>query len=217
MGKIVRTSINQLREVADLVLNSAHLTVEVLDHVGLFAGFDLLGVVDVLKTGDLTPHLGALVLHDIDLVVELVQASSLIVKLVATDSRLLFEFVSLKNLGVVEVACALKVFLERLSGSALFTAEVFQLIESTSCVPDFGNLSVDQASGFVFSVGFLVAGDAVAILHIENLVVDAAVVSALVAQVVELPAKFSDELVFLGCADFDSGVGVVEVVGHVGR
>jgi hypothetical protein len=192
VGKVVRASIDQLGEVADLVLNSAHLTVEVLDHVGLFAGFDLLGVVDVLKARDLTPHLGALVLHDVDLVVELVQASSLIVKLMATNSGLLFEFVSLENFGVVKVACALQVVSECLTGSALFTAEVFQLIESTPCVPDIGYLSVDLAAGIVFPVGFLVAGDAVAVLHIENLVVDAAVVSALIAQVVELLAEFSN-------------------------
>ena len=53
--------------------------------------------------------------------------------------------------------------------------------------------------------GLVVGKHAKTVLHGEDLVVDATVVSVLVAQVVQTLTKLSDKLVLLGGSDLDTG------------
>ena len=62
-------------------------------------------------------------------------------------------------------------------------------------VTDFVSVMVESLSVFVLAAGLVITQHADAVLHSENLVIDSAVVSVLISQVIEALSKLSDKLV----------------------
>jgi len=58
----------------------------------------------------------------------------------------------------------------------------------------------------MFATSLVVAKHSVSVLHGENFIVDTAVITILVSQVVELLAKLGNQLVFFGGSDSHSGI-----------
>ena len=58
----------------------------------------------------------------------------------------------------------------------------------------------------MLATGLVVTEHSVSVLHRENFVVDTAVITILVSQVVELLTKLGDQLVFLGGSDSHSSI-----------
>ncbi len=65
----------------------------------------------------------------------------------------------------------------------------------TTGITDFISVMVESLSVFVLAAGLVITQHADAVLHSENLVIDSAVVSVLISQVIEALSKFSDKLV----------------------
>ena len=79
----------------------------------------------------------------------------------------------------------------------LVIEEEFEILKLAARVRDLVRVAVKSLTILVLGTGFIVCQHANAILHGENLVVDTAVVTILVAQVVKTLAKLCDKLVLL--------------------
>ena len=72
-------------------------------------------------------------------------------------------------------------------------------------VGDLISGTVKSFSVFVFRTSFVVREHAVAVFHGKDLIVDSAIVTVLVAQIVQLLTELSNKLVFLTASNLDSG------------
>lgn len=214
VGKVVRASVNKLAQVPNLMFTPRHFTVECLLLFSLLTGLNLLGVIGVMEAGQFTPQLRSLVLHNVDLGGDLIEASLLIVEFVAAHPRLLFKLVSFKDFLIVESPGSDEVIGQTLTNPALFANEVLQLVKRPACLSDFLALAVQLATRVMLHSCLLVAEESEAILSVEYLIVDTSVVATLVAKVVELLPQLSDELVLLAGPNLNSRVGAIVVVCH---
>ena len=82
VAKVGAAAVQQLLGVFDAGLSAAELEVKGLELVGLLSSLRRARLVHLLKTGELSPHLGALHLHALDLALQVLQLGPLVVVLV---------------------------------------------------------------------------------------------------------------------------------------
>jgi len=86
----------------------------------------------------------------------------------------------------------------------LVREEELEIFELSARVRDLVCVAVQSFAALVLTPGLVVGEHAQTVLHRENLVVHAPVVSVLVSQVVESLTQLCDQLVFLGRSYFYS-------------
>ena len=88
-----------------------------------------------------------------------------------------------------------------MSSHLLVIEEELEVLELAASVGDLIGVAVESLTVLVLRASLVVREHANAILHSENLVVNTAIVTILVAQIVKPLAKLSDKLIFLGRAN----------------
>jgi hypothetical protein len=164
--------------------------------VSLVVAFDYFTFVKFLKASDLAPHLSALDLHRFDFTLEVSLLLAEVSNLVPLGYGLIAETASFEVFLVENVLAARFFFIEVHVLAGLLLKQILEIIELLAGISDFIGGSVEAVAVFVFGSGLIVAKHAVAVFHRKNFVIDSAVVTVLVAEIVELLSKLSDKLVF---------------------
>lgn len=93
--------------------------------------------------------------------------------------------------------------------------DVSEFVKRSMGVSNLTCLSIICDSAVVFISSFLVGEHAVPRFSVENLVVNATVVSGLRSQIVKLLTQLCNELVFLTSSDFDTRIRAMVMVIHI--
>jgi hypothetical protein len=205
VAEVGGASVDFALSVLDARVHALDLEVEVAEFFGLVVWLDDLAFVQFLEAGDFTPHLSALNLDGLNFALEVALLLTEVSNHGFLWNGLVTETTSLEVLFVEDFFAAGLLFVKVNILARLLLEQVLEVIKLLAGVGDLVSSSVETVAVLVLGAGLVVAEHAVAVLHGENFVVDAAVVAVLVAEVVELLSELGDELIFLGGANFDTG------------
>lgn len=119
VAEVSTATVKKLLGVFDASLSAAELKVKGLELVGLLGRLGGASLVHLLQTGELSPHLGALHLNALDLALQVLQLSPLIVVLVALLHSIFSQTTGFKVL-----------FVQKTLGSGHFIVQVQVLLGS---------------------------------------------------------------------------------------
>ena len=86
----------------------------------------------------------------------------------------------------------------------LVVEEELEVLKLSTSVRDLIGVAIESLTVLVLGACLIICEHANTIFHGEDLVIDAAIVAILIAQIVESLAQFSDQLVFLRRSNFHS-------------
>jgi len=197
-AKVTRSLVNNGLSVLNARVHARNFLVKATKLVSLVVAFNYLTLVELLKASDLAPHLSALDFHTLDFTLEVGLLLAKVSDLVTLGYGLIAETACFKVFLIKNFFAARLFFVEVHVLAGLLLEQVLEIIELLAGISDFIGGSVEAVAVFMFSSGLIVAEHAVAVLHGKNLVIYSAVVTVLIAEIVELLSELSNKLVFFG-------------------
>jgi len=195
--QLVVSLLNQSVKVVESGLGAGNLSIQVIHFVGLMASFVGLLIGNLLQSRNLSEHLSTLYLNGLDVGLNCIKCCVVMLDLVTLGHNFFLEAGCFIGFLVEGTSGTLQLIHRLATDLSLLCNKEFELLKRATGICDFVASTVESQASLVLSTGFVIRKHAVAVLHVENLIIDTSIVTGLASQVVELLAELGNELIFL--------------------
>ena len=194
-----------LLHLRDAGVSLLEVEVESLEAINLVEALLGLHVAHVSQSLDLSEHVSSLGLDEVNIALELGSLSSQVDNLIALSVTLVTELAGLEELLVENSLRSHQLILKLHVLARLVGEHVLEVLDLLAAVGNLVHTAVKSSTAFHFRSDLLLTQKFVAVIHRENLVVDATVVTLLILEVIELLSQFSNQLILVAASNTHRG------------
>jgi hypothetical protein len=201
VAEVSIAAVNETSGVFDLTDGVSEVSIKFVLLSSLVVSFVHESTLDILEVSNFVSHVSSLDLSGLNITVELGTLSIEVSTHVSLSDTLVTETGSFTGL-LIEHASSISGFVGQSNTMVrLISEHELKVVKSLAGFTDLITLHVECVALIVLTSGSVVGQHSVASFHVEDFVVNTAVVSLLVSEVVKLLAELSDKLVLFTTAD----------------
>lgn len=201
VSNFVGAVLNNLLHLGDAAMSLLQVKVQRLEAIVLVEGLLSLHVAHVSQSLDLSEHVGSLGLDEVNVALELSDLRSEVDNLIALGVTLVAQLARLEELLVEDALRSHELILQLHVLAGLVREHVLEVLNLLAAVSNLVHAAVESSATLHFRSDLLFTQKFVAVIHREDLVVNATIVTLLILEIVELLSQLSNQLILVAASD----------------